>query len=182
MNKRLFFALDILPSDKALIANWRDSKLNLPFKAIAVDNFHITLAFLGNVTSQQQALLSNKADEIVQQVLSIKIPPLKISDPLLLNSIGLFKKPQVLYLGLKTCPNWLKQLAESLTVQSKLIGLFQEERAYLPHLSLYRKASDITNSFQLQMPLEIKSFSLYQSSSTEYGVSYCVIKTWQLCI
>lgn len=180
MNKRLFFALDILPSDKILIANWRDLKLDLPFKAVAIDNFHITLAFLGHVTVQQQTQLTNKADEIAQHIIPIFTACSKKDKILLIEQIGLFKKPKVLYLGFKVCPNWLNQLAESLVEEAKLIGLFQEDRSYLPHLSIYRKANDITKGLQLNIPIEIKSFSLYHSSSTEHGVSYCPIKTWQL--
>jgi len=176
MNKRLFFALDILPKDKALIAQWRDCNLDLPFKTVASDNFHITIAFLGGVTALQQACLTHEADKLVQKIYSIA------DNRLELDYIGLFKKPKVLYLGLKTCPNWLKLLAENIEQEAKSMGLFQEDKPYLPHLSIYRKAHETTTKNSLNIPIKIKSFSLYQSSSTENGVSYCPIKTWQLCL
>jgi len=180
MNMRLFFAVDIFPNDKKIIANWRERKLNLPFKAVTMDNFHITLAFLGDVTMQQQAQLSNKADEITQQILPLYTSFVEEEKPIVLNHLGLFQKPKVLYLGLKVCPNWLKKLAENLSEQAKLIGLYQEDRPYLPHLSIYRKANEITTDRQPNIPINIKSFSLYQSYPTDYGVSYCPIKTWKL--
>jgi len=99
MNKRLFFALDISKKDKDSIANWRDQTLKLPYKAITQDNFHITLAFLGNTTSEQQQHLTNQATKLAQQIV-INAPNI-----LQLNHTGLFKKPKVFYLGLSTCPS-----------------------------------------------------------------------------
>jgi len=174
--KRLFFALDIADNDKKIIAHWRDNKLNLPFKAITKDNFHITLAFLGNTTSQQQQHLIEHATKLAQQ-----IAPLNYHD-LQLDHLGLFKKPKVMYLGLTTCPNWLSALATSLSDAAITEGLFQENRPYCPHLSIYRKATANTQNASLKRSINVNSFSLYESIPRENGVSYCPIKTWQFAL
>jgi len=176
MNKRLFFALDISKKDKDAIAHWRDQALKLPYKAIAQDNFHITLAFLGNTTSEQQQHLTNHATELAQQIV-INAPNI-----LQLNHTGLFKKPKVFYLGLSTCPNWLNELATDLSDAAIAEGLFQENRPYCPHLSLYRKATEQTKLPSLKRLINVNSFSLYESISTDHGVSYCPIKSWQLTL
>jgi 2'-5' RNA ligase len=177
---RLFFALDIAASDKQTIAHWRDNKFKQAFKAIPSDNFHITLAFLGNTSSEQQQQLISDANKFAKLIYPINKPQL------LLTHLGLFKKPKVMYLGLQTCPCWLNDLANNLSQAAINIGLFQENRAYCPHLSIYRKASAIdNNSLEIamtgkNMPLKIKSFSLYQSISSEQGVVYTPINTWKL--
>ncbi len=174
--KRLFFALDISAHDKQLIANWRDQQLPRPYNAINPQNFHITLCFLGNVNQSQQNLLITTANEFKPQI------TLNNETELLLDHCGLFKKPKVLYLGLKNCPNWLALLADSLSAESKTLGLFQEDRPYLPHLSIYRKAMQVSVPFAIKLPFTVNSFSLYQSITSEHGVNYQAIKTWQLSI
>ncbi len=178
--KRLFFALDIAANDKQSIAQWRDQQLKQPFKAIASDNFHITLAFLGNTTSEQQQQLTNHASKLTQQMSPIKDQTLR------LDHLGLFKKPKVMYLGLQMCPSWLSELANKLSQAAIALGLFQENRSYCPHLSIYRKAHAIddntlnTSIINKNITLKINSFSLYQSISSEHGVIYTPIHTWQL--
>jgi 2'-5' RNA ligase len=175
-NKRLFFALDINEQDKALVAQWRTRYLSMPFKAIAHRNFHITLAFLGNTSNIQQHQLSEKATTLAQQ-----ISPIAANESYLtLNSLGLFKKPKVLYLGLQHCPLWLSTLAQQLSQTASKIGLFQENRPYCPHLSIYRKATHVNDSLLVAIGLQVQSFSLYESISSEQGVVYTPIKTWRL--
>lgn len=57
MNKRMFLALDVSSADKATLALWRSQNLALPFKIIEPNNFHVTLAFLGLLTNNQQTNL-----------------------------------------------------------------------------------------------------------------------------
>lgn len=170
---RLFFALDITPQDKAKIAQWRAQYLSLPFKAINSDNFHITLAFLGNINIQQQQALTLFADQIATH-LSIK------EKSLLLDHCGLFKKPQVLYLGISQPPLWLISLANSLSQQAVKLAIFQEKRNYCPHLSLYRKAKNLPYHSINSFSITLNTFSLYLSSSTPDGVRYKALKTWSL--
>jgi len=61
-------------------------------------------------------------------------------------------------------------------------GLFQEKRPYCPHLSLYRKATEQTKLPSFKRLINVNSFSLYESISSEKGVSYCPIKTWPIAL
>jgi RNA 2',3'-cyclic 3'-phosphodiesterase len=172
--KRLFFALDISTENKQLIANWREQQLALPYKTIDVNNFHITLCFLGNSTAEQQALLITKANKLIPHIAN------KSETSLLLDHYGLFKKPKVFYLGLQYCPVWLTQLAANFSLYAQEIGFFQEQRPYRAHLSIYRKASELKQPIPVNFIIDVKSFSLYQSLSTSHGVSYQPLKTWPL--
>ena len=172
--KRLFFAVDVSASDKQAIANWRDKQLALPFKAIVADNFHITLAFLGRTTTDQQQQLMIVANELAQHISGINEQTLQ------LRHTGLFKKPQVLYLGLATCPSWLTTLAQNLSKAAIAQGLSQENRRYCPHLSIYRKATSINQTIAIDLSIQITSFSLYQSKPSDHGVIYQPIKTYSL--
>ena len=184
---RLFFALDITDTDKQKLANWRNQQLNLPFKAVASDNFHITLAFLGAVTKEQQKILKDNASQYCQKITQKMKAQLKPtaetiqSNTLSFDLCELFKKPKVIFLGITNSPQWLNLLAEQLSSCARNIGLFQENRPYCPHISLYRKANRVPLKPLMQnITIEIKSFSLYESISTQSGACYKPIKTWVL--
>ncbi len=178
MNERLFFALDLSNSDKKLIAQWRDENLNLPYKIIPSDNFHITLAFLGLTSTQQKLALIQQANQLCLQVKNTNIKDF------ILNKVGHFKKPKVLFLTSKSCPDWLTELACALSQTAVAQGLFQEQRQYLPHVSIYRKASFLPEQsvdiVDINQKVSITSFSLYRSISTPSGVSYQPLQQWPL--
>ena len=172
---RLFFALDINTAQKNTFTVFSDDYSSTNFKPVAANNYHVTLCFLGEVTKQQQSFLSTKAEEIARQLSPIK------PAQLLIDQLGLFKKPKILYLSNSDSPDWLLKLATKLSTYAKSLNIFQENRPYLPHISIYRKATflpSIVNKPNIE--LTINSFSLYQSISTVNGVSYRAIKTWTL--
>ncbi|NQY62940.1 MAG: RNA 2',3'-cyclic phosphodiesterase [Alteromonadaceae bacterium] len=184
---RLFFALDIPDTDKQKLANWRHLHLNFPFKCVPHANFHVTLAFLGTISKEQQKILMSEASQIAGQLRAktkreIK-PQIKKVQPKVLSfdHCELFKKPKVLFLGINASPQWLKLLAGELSACAKNIGLFQESRPFRPHISMYRKASgQQLTPLKKKLTIEISSFSLYQSISTESSVCYQPVKTWPI--
>ena len=184
----MFFALDISSTDKAILTLWRSQNLTLPFKAIEPSNFHVTLAFLGLLENNQQAgveALVNQQHDDIQQHLRLLVAKPEFS--LHLSTVGYFKKAQVLHLMPENCPNWLMYLNTAIVELSLRCNIALEQKRYQPHLSIYRKVKStlidtdhIIESTALKHPICIKSFSLYHSYSTESGVKYLPVKTWQL--
>lgn len=173
---RLFFALDISSTVKEHIAKWRESHVKLDAKPIKKENFHITLAFLGEVDLKQQAHLIENSHHYWQQHFYNNNQPFT----LFIQHLDLFKKPQVLYLAFDSFPNRLIRLAEFLKKAAQQQGIEQEERSYLPHISIYRKAKVAPLEIALNLTLDCTSFSLYHSQSTANGVTYTPVKTWSL--
>ncbi|MBA6392358.1 RNA 2',3'-cyclic phosphodiesterase [Colwellia sp. BRX10-3] len=191
MNKRMFIALDISSADKVKVAQCRDQHLPLPFKAIDEQNFHVTLAFLGLVDKDQQAnlakLISQQHNLIKQQLKPFVGQNKTLS--LLLSKVGYFKKAQVLHLIPTTNPDWLIYLNKTIVELSLNCDITLENRVYQPHLSLYRKAKFPLPHYykkiqqtELEQQLSITSFSLYHSYSTELGVRYQQVQTWDLIL
>ena len=176
--KRLFFALDISEHDKTTIANWRAHHLTSSYsqsKSIPQDNFHITLAFLGLVNSSQQNRLITEMTHLRQQA------KLTGALTLTLNEIGLFKKPQVLYIANTEIPKPLLTLHQQVKnlVNEALLPI--EERVYIPHISLFRKAKNLVNNLtKPSIQIKPSSFSLYQSTSRSSGVQYTPIASWPI--
>lgn len=183
---RLFFALDIEKTDQAAIAKWREQLLDLPYKKIPRQNFHITLAFLGSISNTDRQALIDKANTYMCE--SYQLNSVKLPLNLHLDRCGWFRKPKVIYLANSIIPDWLDKLANYLNVCASQLTIFQEERAYSPHVSLYRKATTSADKFLhtteqqlgVDITITIKSFSLYQSISTPDGVQYNPINQWRL--
>ncbi len=193
----MFIALDITIADKSAITLWREQHLSLPFKVIPQQNFHITLAFLGVINKKQQndvaKIISENHDNIKQRLSNFLQGSCtnKNALKLTLSQLGHFNKAQVLHLMPTTSPDWLSYLEKVITEICQQSDILLENRAYKPHLSLYRKAktplalpeplllnTQLPNGFCYQ--LNIKSFSLYYSYSNTSGVTYLPIHTWKL--
>ena len=171
---RLFIAVDLKEQDKQKIAAWRDKILPDTFRAVSPENFHITLSFLGNITQLQCDSIIDFIDQIIE--------PSKATLPLTLNlnCCDLFFKPKVLYLGLDWTPPWLYALAKSLKSYVLSLDIFQEQRAYCPHVTIARKATYVPEHSRFNPPILVSTFSLYLSESTPTGVKYTPIHTWPL--
>lgn len=172
--KRLFLALDISPEQKSQIALWRKNHCQLEYRTIPEKNFHLTLCFIGNLESAEESKLIEIVDKLYAQKNNMFICNSRIE----IANIGLFKKPKVLYLGPETVPEWLYQLQAKLSQALAEIGYREHHENYQPHISIYRKATDIPKIKPLKVNLKTKSFSLYHSQSTEQGVNYQPVKTW----
>lgn len=174
---RLFFALDIKPSDKAVIQAFSAEQLPALKQPTATSNLHITLAFLGQVSPEQQRCLLEHAHRLSSTSASTS----QQEKTLTLNHLGVFSKAKVLYLGLAKTPEWLSFLAQKLSHEAKGVGLFQEQRPYRPHVTIARKTSDIPEVITSpNLTIKVNSFSLYQSQSTDNGVVYYPLKTFWL--
>jgi len=176
LKKRLFFALDLSKQDKLKLSQWRETNLDVAGKKINSTNFHITLAFLGLISSEQE----NKMIDICHHYISSQ--NLLTSPPhcLMINKLGLFKRPQVLYLDFINFPKQLTELANLLSQEAKHIGITQEHRGYLPHISLVRKAKRLPAIALNGLTINVSTCSLYHSTSTLDGVVYAPIKTWAI--
>ena len=191
MNKRMFLALDISGADKGKIAQWRAQYLPLPFRAIDKQNFHVTLAFLGLVSDDQQANLEqliSQQHNLIQQQLKPLVENTKTLS-LLLSKVGYFKTAQVLHLMPTVCPDWLIYLNKTMVELSLNCDISIKNNGYKPHLSLYRKAKfSLPNTniplqeIAFKQRLSITSFSLYHSYPSEVGVRYEPVKTWKINI
>jgi len=169
--KRLFFALS--PDDECrryLEALQRQLPPLKKGRWVRPKNLHLTLAFLGNVTEPVIARLAILAE-------NLRGHPMEIH----LARCGLWRRQQILWVGPLSCPPPLTQLVDQLQQLQVSIGLVPEDRVYMPHVTLARRA-------QLESPLpEITPFcwrsdrfSLMQSVAESDGVGYSVIGEWRL--
>lgn len=183
--QRLFFGLTIDSDSKQLIANWRAQYITQEVSFVDADNFHITLAFLGLLNQQQVKLVVAAVNNISAKqsnVESYSAEPFNVE----LSHLGFWQQPKILYLGCEHCPEQLQALAKQLKNLALTLDIPQQQRAYIPHLTLARKAKSLEpisadNNFNIvPIYLAVTKFCLFESVSTTNGVKYNVLHTWPL--
>jgi RNA 2',3'-cyclic 3'-phosphodiesterase len=169
---RAFLGLSVDSQTATAIADWRKQALPDVAHSVATENFHITLAFLGQINLLQQQAL--------EQLISTM--PVCRGFSVTLNTLGHFPKAKVLWLGCSHVPQSLAKLAAQLATNAIRAGIPIAEQAYQPHLSLYRKCSmPLTPSIPITpIKLGINNFHLFESVSSDSGVRYLIRRSWPL--
>ena len=165
--RRLFFALWPDPAVRRTLRRaTRNAVRSCGGRPVPPDNYHITLAFLGNVAA-------DLFPEIVAGAATVPVPAITLT----LDRLGYWPRPRVLWLGPRRCPQILTVLADNLWTRMESIGLPRERRVYQPHLTLCRKvraAPAVEAPAPVRWP--IASFALVESVTTAGGARYAVVE------
>ncbi|WP_051202201.1 RNA 2',3'-cyclic phosphodiesterase [Ferrimonas senticii] len=167
MANRLFFAIPIPRSQHFPLLRLQTQFEGMG-KPVRANNFHITLAFLGNVNaSSQQQLLTRWQ--------SLALP----KGQLQFNQLQLWPKAQVLALTANTCPAPLYQLAGALQRDAQQHGLHHSHHGFRPHITLFRHAGQPPPATALApLTVDYQEVQLMLSEHTPDGVIYQPIKRW----
>ncbi len=136
-----------------------------------IDNVHITLVFLGEVDEQARKCINQAAGKIRGH-----------SFRLLLDRIGYWSRPQILWLAPTHVPAELQSLYENIKAGIGACGVSMDERPYKPHLTLARKIKRPPPKFKFQpLPWHVTEYSLMESlPSPNGGINYQQLASWQL--
>ena len=132
---RAFIAIDISPEILRHIEEIsRELKRRLkevPVRWVAVNNIHLTLKFLGNVSVANLDLLKNVIKAETEQIASFEIH---------VNGLGAFpsvRRPHVIWTGVEA-PPILATMQKGLDRETARLGYPSEERSFSAHLTLGR--------------------------------------------
>ncbi len=166
--RRLFFACwpDATVREKIVHAT---TDIIIPNgRRIQAENLHLTLSFIGDVTENMAECYASAAERVSTTPFSI-----------CLQSYGHFRKPKVFYMAVPEIPAPLSQLVSNLNAALVAHGYQPEQRAYCPHVSLYRKA-DLFPETELQKQPDIEwridRFYLVESI---FGAGHAIYKPIQ---
>ena len=168
---RTFFALKPSMVTALAIEAWRQLSWPLLQRPIPAANYHLTLAFLGDISTSQLEYLTECAASLEGGEISLT-----------LDTLGYWNKPQILWLGPAIHPRELLDLAQRLKLSVGNCGLKIEKRTYQPHLSLARRVSPEPAAALTppQFKCHFDSFALYESQQGRAGVHYCEVEAWPL--
>ena len=170
---RLFFALE-LPGALALeIADWRQRQLPALGRPVPPANFHITLAFLGELGESQLEQLCLATDDLLQQ------HPFE-AGKIILDQVGYWPKPGIYWLGPTRWPESLTLLAGKLAGKGTAVGAKRRRGHFRPHVTLFRgcDAPPPAPSGGCNFSLPYEGFSLMESRPGRQGVSYSHLCQW----
>ena len=174
---RLFTALEI-PRNAAMSLSLLRG--GLPgARWIDVENYHITLRFIGDVDGRT-------ADEIVDRLDRIDRPEFDLN----LTGIGSFgsKKPHSVYAGVSMAPEMVALQAEIERICQRL-GLPADPRKFMPHVTLARLRSsrldDVVNYLSgrgnfYSLPFKASRFVLLSSRDSVGGGPYITEEVFPL--
>lgn len=172
---RTFFGLE-LPADITLqIADWRDRQFGPGGRPVPPANFHITLAFIGDIAPDSLEMLGEGVDNWLGQsdVLGAEIA---------LNRIGYWPKPGIYWLGPDTWPEPLSYLADKLRRLATTAGARRDRNTFQPHVTLFRNC-ETAPAAPLTMPaimLRYLHFTLFESRRGKTGSRYYPLQHWEL--
>lgn len=149
-------------------------------KWVPVENMHLTLRFLGNITLE----MSNKLRGNLHQA-SSHFTPLKFK----LDLPGVFpswREPRVLWVGLVVLEGDLKSLQNEIELQAQRIGLPQEKQKFHPHITVGRAKTPspfISNTWKnvkikLTPEFNVDKITLFKSTLNPSGAIYEIIDTF----
>lgn len=172
--KRCFLALPIPTRSQKQLETWRAQHLPPEMgRPVPAENFHLTLAFLGQCNHKQRQSLCKTIDQWANQ----QQPK---GFELIFNRLGWFPKANVLWLAPTDFPAPFVTLATEIRAICHRQGLIQLDD-YRPHVTLIRKApapSQILSPIRISVSCE--QWGLYESISTQNGVEYQVLRSWPL--
>ena len=117
------------------------SEIETLVRWVPIENMHLTLKFLGDVSPSNLELLA--------QMLRAEMDLFNCFD-LRLNGIGSFpnlKRPRVIYIGMQA-PAALEALQRGIESASSRLGYGAEERGFSPHLTIGRVKQNVTATEQ----------------------------------
>ena len=174
---RLFTALEI-PRDAALSLSLLRG--GLPgARWVDVENYHITLRFIGDVEG-------HVADEIANALDRVRRPSFSLA----LSGVGAFgsKKPHAIWAGVTASPD-LNALQAEIERICQRIGIAADPRKFMPHVTLARLRNpnplDVAQYLSARgnfstMPFKVGRFVLMSSRDSVGGGPYMVEEVWPL--
>ncbi len=168
---RLFFAL------------WPEPELQANFYAVGQklyrrcggsrtrrENIHMTLAFLGAVEAA-------RLERVMAVAERIHLPGFT----LVFSRLGWWRQNQVAWAALAETPLPLSDIVKALRRGLMQEGFKFDERRYLPHVTLLRKAhcpDGVVESYPIRW--RVNEFALVRSTLHESGAHYAIVKRWPL--
>ena len=139
-------------------------------RAVIPDNLHITLHFIGSVSTEVVQALEAALDSVQCQ-----------SVDMVVDTAACFPRSKVFWLGVKKIPAELKALEQQTASCVQQCVENYQRIPYRPHITLFRKVKTSIRTDQFQaINWQIKSFTLVESKTYPEGVQYHVLKQWPL--
>lgn len=163
----MFFALKPPPTVQIELAGVQE-RLAANARRVRAENFHLTLAFLGEQRDDRVALARDLAD-------GLELPPFTLR----LDRSGWFSGAEVGWLGPIRPPAPLLCFQSNLSERLRRAEFKLDQRPWEPHVTLYRGLRKPPGKMSLEaVDWPVRSFVLMRSEPMDGGVRYATIDGW----
>lgn len=167
---RLFFALWPDDGPRRCINTYLNSMSTGIGRRVAAENYHITLAFLGSVSS-------DCCERLITQASTIKGQGFQ----LILDRVGCWKKSHTVWMAPTFVPDELNNLVDQINKIAMSCNVIMDSRRFKPHLTLMRKVKKSIPETPIQaIDWKVNSFALIESVTDPEGVRYTERQSWPL--
>ena len=171
---RLFFGLGLSAHEAIALANWRERCAHCDGRAVPMANFHLTLAFLGELQPRRLDDLLAAADRVLDGD----------SNPdygMVIDQVGYWSRPGIYWAGPSAWPAALGELATALRGLTVQFGAKRDRAAFQPHVTLFRRCQSAppAPAAAPTIALAPASVSLFESRRGREGVSYHPLAEWR---
>lgn len=169
VTRRLFFALWPDPLTRARLADSVNPALEaMPGRRVPVENWHVTVAFLGEVGVGHQACVEAVAEGVHGVPFTLE-----------LDHYGHWPRPQVVWLGSRVCPAPLQQLVQDLGKGLRACGVETDARPFAVHLTVLRQVRERPRLPRREtFAWHVDSLALVESQLRDAGAAYRVLRAW----
>lgn len=170
-SQRLFFALWPTPElQQQFFAAGNLLHRDCGGRRTACDNIHLTLAFLGEVPQSRLQVVQDCAQQIATDCFILDF-----------DQLGWWRHNKVAWAGCSETEPGLLNLVQSLQAGLEPLGFPREMRAYVPHVTLLRKAGcrkPVTAQADIVWP--VSEFVLVKSELARKGARYEILQRYPL--
>lgn len=183
---RLFIALNIPKKERQRIH--RAARVlreeNLPVRWVDLDNFHLSLKFLGEVRTDGLSAIEAAMSKVAEGTRAFSTS---------LGGFGAFptiRRPQVLWLGVSASAE-LRCLKQDLEWALAVCGFETETRAFHPHITLgraddrggagaFRGLDELVAGLEFTSEVKVRSIDLMRSHLSKEGARYSLVSSAKL--
>jgi 2'-5' RNA ligase len=171
---RLFFGLEPDPATALQISDWRDRQFPGFARPVPPANFHITLAYLGEIQSREVERLCEKVDQIFTSPAAAGL--------LQLDRTGYWPRPGIYWLGPSQWPSSIDVLSKRLGNTGAGGPSSKSHSRFIPHISLFRacKSAPPAAAVEPDFKFRFDHITLFESRQGRSGVSYEPLEHWEL--
>lgn len=173
---RLFFALPLPARLHLDLDHWCSHALSAAIDRIPPRNYHMTLAFLGDVPANQFDALTQQTD---QALATLRLDA--VDRTIRLDQTGYFAKPGIFWIGPSHWPKALTSLSHTLQQIGNRIGCPRTRQPFQPHISLIRNCHDpLAPLAAPDFDLRLDEVVLFESQQARSGVQYHALENWPI--
>lgn len=168
---RTFLALTPDASTSIAIEKWCSLCWPGLSRKIPIQNYHVTVAFLGDATPAQLQAIQDEIDGIEQPAFV-----------LMFDEVRYLPEPSVLWLSVSQMPELAINLAEKSKNIANRASVRVTKRRYQPHLTLARNITSPPGAPLIapEFAVQFTSLELMQSIRERSGARYLEINSWKL--